>query len=342
MIVRSRSPLRLGLGGGGTDVSPYSDVHGGMVLNATVDLHAFATLEPSSDGKVHFEATDLGERWVAEASPVLEVDGSLDLHKGVYNRIVRQFNGGSPIPMRLSTYTEVPAGSGLGSSSSLVVAIVRCFAEYLDLPLGDYDLARLAYDVERIDLGLQGGKQDQYAATFGGFNFIEFYADDRVIVNPLRVKNWIVSELESSLVLFYTGASRESAAIIAEQVRNLNRGETASLEAMHALKREAEQMKECVLKGDVRRFAALMEESWRAKKATARGVTNDRLDDLHEKAKSAGALAGKVSGAGGGGFMMFLVDPQRRLELQSMLEGEPGRIMPCHFTKHGTHAWKIF
>jgi D-glycero-alpha-D-manno-heptose-7-phosphate kinase len=341
VIVRSRAPLRLGLGGGGTDVSPYSDLHGGMVLNATVDLYACATIESTADGAVHLEASDLGKSLSAEAPSSFVVDGVLDLHKGVYNRIVRDFNHGNPLPIHLTTYTEVPAGSGLGSSSSLVVAMVRCFAEYLDLPLGDYDLAHLAFEIERIDLGLNGGKQDQYASTFGGFNFIEFQAGDRVIVNPLRVKNWVISELESSLVLFYTGASRESAAIIDEQALNVRMGNERSIDAMHELKREAIAMKECVLTGDLKRFAALIEDSWQAKKATASGVTNPFLDELHDKALDVGALAAKVSGAGGGGFMMFLVDPPGRLALQAMLEREAGRVMACHFTEYGSHAWKL-
>lgn len=341
MIVRSRAPLRLGLGGGGTDVSPYSDLHGGMVLNATIDLYACATIEPTTDGSVQLEASDRRESFTGEASTALEINGVLDLHKGVYNRIVRDFNKGNALPVRLSTYTEVPAGSGLGSSSALVVAMVHCFAEYLDLPLGEYDIAHLAFEIERVDLQLNGGKQDQYAATFGGFNFIEFQEGDRVIVNPLRVKSWVISELESSLVLFYTGASRESAAIIDEQTANVRSGNGRSIDAMHELKREAVAMKECVLTGDLQRFATLMEDSWQTKKATAQAVTNPFLDELHAKARDAGALAGKVSGAGGGGFMMFLVDPPGRLVLQAMLEKESGRVMPCHFTKYGSHAWKI-
>jgi D-glycero-alpha-D-manno-heptose-7-phosphate kinase len=341
MIVRCRAPLRLGLAGGGTDVSPYSELYGGAVLNATVDLYAYTIIEPCRPGRVRFATADRDEFHEGEAGHPLELDGKLDLHKGVYNRIVRDFNRGEPLSISVQTYADVPAGSGLGSSSALVVSMVRCYAELLGLPLGDYEIAHLAYEIERVDLGLHGGKQDQYAATFGGFNFIEFNASDRVIVNPLRIKNWIVSEFEASLVLFYTGASRSSAAIIERQIENVEQRDRRSIAAMERLKAEAIQMKEALLLGDLERFAGLMGDSWRAKKATASGITNDEIESVLDVALQAGARAGKVSGAGGGGFMMFLADPSRRIAVARALSHLDGHVIPCHFTKLGTQAWKI-
>ncbi len=341
MIVRCRAPLRLGLAGGGTDVSPFSDLYGGAVLNATIDLYAYTIIEPTVPGRVRFATTDRDEFYEGAAEPQIVIDGKLDLHKGVYNRIVREFNEGHPLSLSVQTFADVPAGSGLGSSSALVVSMVRCYAEHLGLPLGDYEIAHLAYEIERVDLGLHGGKQDQYAATFGGFNFIEFSGDDRVLVNPLRVKNWIVSELESSLVLFYTGASRSSAAIIEQQIDNVERRDHASIEAMETLKAEAFEMKECLLLGQLERFGDLMGESWRAKKATAAGISNEQIEVVLDAALRAGARSGKVSGAGGGGFMMFMVDPARRVPVIRALSQLEGGVIPCHFTKHGTQAWKI-
>lgn len=339
--VRARAPLRLGLAGGGTDVSPYCDEHGGQVLNATIDLYAYATLVPRTDGRVLLRATDLEQQLDLPATAVLPTDGLLGLHKGVYNRIVRDFRGGRPLPITISTYSDAPAGSGLGSSSTLVVALVKAFVELLNLPLGEYEIAHLAYEIERVDLGLLGGKQDQYAATFGGVNFIEFFADDRVLVNPLRVKNWILSELESSLLLYYTGVSRESAAIIVEQSENLRSGRHRTLEAMHALKREAVVMKEAVLRGDFDSFVASMEASWQSKRSAASAIANARIDMIHDAAIAAGARAGKVSGAGGGGFMMFFVDPDRRMDVARRLADFDGRIVNCHFTKIGTQGWRL-
>jgi D-glycero-alpha-D-manno-heptose-7-phosphate kinase len=262
-------------------------------------------------------------------------DGVLDLHKAVYNRIVQQFNDGRPIPLRITTFCEAPAGSGLGSSSTLVVAMVGAFAEWMSL------LARLAYEIERVDAGLNGGRQDQYAAAFGGFNFVEFYSDERIIVNPLRVKNWIVSELEASLVLFYMGRSRDSATIIDEQTNNVKQGNQSSIEAMHELKNEAARTKEFLLKGDFEGLADSMRTSWESKKRMAKAITNQHINEVYERVICSGAKAGKVSGAGGGGYIMFLVDPARRIEVIRALSELDGQVMDCYFNRHGAHAWRI-
>jgi D-glycero-alpha-D-manno-heptose-7-phosphate kinase len=341
MIIRARAPLRLGIAGGGTDVSPYCDRHGGVVLNATLSLYAYAVIMLRNDNRLSFIAQDRGERHDGDAASVVVPGGGLELHKGVYNRIVRDFNGGRPIALELTTYSDAMAGSGLGSSSTLVVAMIKAFVELLNLPLGDYEIAHLAYEIERVDLGLAGGKQDQYAATFGGINFMEFYREDRVIVNPLRVKNWIVSELESSLVLFFTGLSRDSSEIIRRQVSNLTERTGGTEEALHELKADAFRMKEHLLRGEIRQFGACLDHSWQAKKRVSGAIATDAINTAYETARSAGAYAGKVSGAGGGGFTMFLVDPARRMGVLEALAKLPGRVVPCHFTKYGTQGWRI-
>lgn len=340
MLVRARAPLRLGLAGGGTDVSPYCDVHGGYVLNATIDRYAYAVIETSDEPVVRFVATDQQTENIKAASEPLLLNGKLDLHKAVYNEMVQQYNGGRPIPMTLSTFCDAPAGSGLGSSSTLVVVMIRAFAELLNLPLDDYTIANLAFKIERVDCGLQGGRQDQYSATFGGFNFMEFYADNRAIINPLRIKNWIICELEASLILFYTGVSRESANIIADQSSMVTSSADA-LTAMHGIKQEALSMKECLLKGDFGGIVESMRHGWDNKKRSARLVSNSHIEELYDSAIAAGALAGKVSGAGGGGFMMFFVPPNRRMDVIRTLARFEGQVSNCHFTKYGTQAWKI-
>jgi D-glycero-alpha-D-manno-heptose-7-phosphate kinase len=340
--IRARAPLRLGLGGGGTDVSPYCDQFGGAVLNVTMDMYAYTIIEPMEDGRLAVIAADIGDVYEASADDAIEVGYPLILHRAVYRRMVSQFNGGRPLSCRITTVCDAPPGSGLGTSSAMVVSLVQCFAEWLNLPLGEYEIAHLAFEIERIDAGLAGGRQDQYAASFGGVNFIEFYADDRVIVNPLRVKNWIMSELETSVVLFNSGVSRSSAAIITRQTANLADEASQTLASMHEIKVDAFSMKECLLKGDLAGFAGFMRKSWDAKKQLAEGISNDNIDRIHETAMSAGALAGKLSGAGGGGFMTFLVDPGRRVDVIRALSREEGRVMTCHFTRHGTESWKIF
>ena len=337
--VSARAPLRLGLGGGGTDVSPYSDEYGGNVLNATIDQYAHCIIDMIEGDRVVFHAADRQERFESPLGGPLPLVEPLALHKGIYNRIVRDFNGGKPLPLRITTYADVIAGSGLGTSSTMVVAILQAFDELLGLSLGEYDLAHLAYEIERIDVGLSGGKQDQYAAAFGGFNFMEFGAEGRVIVNPLRVKEWIVNEMESSLVLFHTGQSRESARIIDEQRANVRAHDRVSVEAMHQLKRDAITLKEALLVGDLAGFSACLGKSWEAKKKLAASITNSDIDRIFASALAAGAYSGKVSGAGGGGVVMFMVDPARKMEVHDTLSAFPGRIISCHFTQRGAEAW---
>ena len=341
MIVRARAPLRLGLAGGGTDVSPYCDQFGGAVLNVTIDLYAYAMIEPADDGYVRFVAPDVEAAFEQPADEAIELADPLILHRAVYNRIVRDFNQGRPLPCRVTTFCDAPPGSGLGTSSTVVVSLVKAFVEWLNLPLGEYEIAHLAFEIERLDAGLGGGRQDQYAATFGGVNFMEFLPEDRVIVNPLRIKNWIMSEMETSLVLFDSGVSRSSANIIAKQTDNLLQHRGQTLDALHEIKQDAFRMKESLLRGDMVGFAGWMRRNWDAKKRLAEQVSNSRIDDLVETGLNAGARAGKVSGAGGGGFVTFLVAPERRVDVIRALSKQDGQVMTCHFTRHGTEGWKI-
>ena len=337
--IRARAPLRVGLGGGGTDVSPFCDQHGGFVLNATVSLYAYAHLLPRTDDLVCFEAAEIGESYIGPAISEIPLEGQALLHRGVYNRIVRDFCGGRPLPMTLRTTADVPSGSGMGGSSTLVVAMLDAFRRYLGLPLGEYDLAHLAYEIERIDLGLNGGRQDHYAAAFGGFNFMEFYENDRVIVNPLRVSSSVIRELESSCILYYTGRSRESAGIIARQKANMVSGSSRTEAAMQALKMEALQMKEAVLTGDLRLASRTLNRGWQAKKDTAEGISNSEIDRILELAAANGAISGKVSGAGGGGFVFLMTDPFWRQKVIQVLAEQPGRLFPCIFSAEGAQSW---
>jgi D-glycero-alpha-D-manno-heptose-7-phosphate kinase len=338
--VRARAPLRLGLAGGGTDVSPFSNEFGGLVLNVTIGKYANVTVTSRTDGMVELIAADRELSWTGPAEEALPLVKGLELHAGVYNRIKKEFGPTAPLSITIATHSEAPPGSGLGSSSTMVVALIQAFREYLTLPLGEYDLARLAYEIERVDLGLAGGKQDQYAAAFGGLNFMEFYGD-RVIVNPLRIKPEHRAELESSLVLFFTGVSRESANIISEQVQNVKTGNQDSLKAMHELKAEAVHMKEAILKGDFEALAMAMQRSWEAKKRMANLISNQKINDIYEAAIKEGARAGKVSGAGGGGFMMFIVDPAKRPQVIKCLTEFSASISTCMFVEHGAHSWRV-
>lgn len=339
--VRSRAPLRLGLAGGGTDVSPYSELYGGNVLNAAIDMYAYCTISIVNDGQLEFHAADLAESWTSAATSELALEGPLILHKAIYNRVVRDYNDGKPLAVKVTTSADAPPGSGLGTSSTMVVAILRAYQELLKLPWGEYDLAQLAYDIERKDCGLAGGKQDQYAATFGGFNFMEFFADDRVIVNPLRIRVEIINEIECSMLLYFTGQSRESANIIKDQIHSAESGDSKSLQAMHQVKQGAVAMKEALLKAEVRTMAGLLGESWRAKRDMAHSISNPIIDGIYDRALAAGALSAKISGAGGGGFMMLFVEPTSKLDVVTALSGLEGSFYRFHFTKVGAQGWSV-
>lgn len=342
MIIRSKAPLRLGLAGGGTDVSPYCDEYGGVVLNATINMYAYCTIEPTDDNKIIFISPDRNEIFKCESKSYIEIDNQLILHKGIYNRIVKDYNNGEPLSFRMTTYSDAPAGSGLGSSSTMVVAIIKAYMEWLNLPLGEYDIAHLAYEIERIDLNLTGGKQDQFAATFGGFNLMEFYEKDRVIVNPLRIKNWIKNELENSLVLYYTGISRESAKIIDEQIKNTESKVKESLEGMHESKISAIEMKNAILRGDFEEVATCFKKGWESKKKMSSLITNPLIDNVYDYIMENGGKAAKVSGAGGGGFMMIICDPKERYSLVEKLKGTDGEVMLAQFTEKGAQAWILY
>ena len=341
MIIRSKAPLRLGLAGGGTDVSPYSDIFGGLILNATINLYAYCIIEEIEKNIIEINSYDTNHKFVYDVTESFLIDDNASLIKGVYNRIVHDY-GPVPCGFVITTYNDAPAGSGLGTSSTMVVCILKAFIEWMSLPLGDYEIARLAYEIERKDLGLSGGKQDQYAAAFGGFNYMEFLQNDIVIVNPLKVKRWILDELEASMLLYYTGTSRSSAAIIDEQKKNTSQGNNDAIEAMHKIKQSAIDMKLAVLKGDVEGFADILREAWENKKKMANNITNPMIQEAMDVAMATGAKAGKVSGAGGGGFIMFVVEPTRKKEVEQALKKLNGFVMPFQFTEGGAHGWKIY
>ena len=340
MIYRSKAPLRIGLAGGGTDVSPFSDLYGGAILNATISLAAHASIEPLDKKQIIIESLDQKQTQQFEWSKQLPVDGSLDLLKGVYNRIQKDYGlpaGG----FRLSTFVDAPAGSGLGTSSTLVVAIIGAFVEMLKLPLGEYDIAHYAYEIERSDLNLAGGKQDQYAATFGGVNFMEFYEEDKVIVNPLRIRPEYLHELQNNIVLYFTSTSRESATIIREQQKNVNEKNEKSIEAMHQLKEQARRMKEALLKGHLNEIGDILDFGFQQKRLMAHNISNSNIEDIYDGAIKAGARGGKISGAGGGGFMIFYCPGNTRYKVIETLESFGGYCRNYQFTKHGLITWTV-
>ena len=342
MLYRSKAPFRLGIAGGGTDVSPYSDIYGGAVLNVTIDRFAHATIRPTDDGKIRLVHINDHIVMEYEAAASIPAEGALTLQCGIYNSIVRCFNGGRPLSFELTTQMDVPSGSGLGTSSTLVVAILGAFVEWLKLPLGKYDIASLAYEIERIELGMAGGRQDQYAATFGGVNFMEFRDGERVIVNPLSLPDSTLNEWAMNTVLLFTNKRRESARIIEEQMANVKKNNNNSVEAMHKVKAEAFRIKNCLLRNDLRELGPALNTSWVNKKKMAGGISNDFIDNLYETAMAAGATGGKISGAGGGGFMFFYCPENTRYAVEEALTGLAiGEIYDFEFCKEGLTTWTV-
>jgi len=340
MIIRSKAPLRIGLAGGGTDVSPYSDLYGGAILNASINLNAYAVIQPRTDGKIIFQSNDKNERIECNDASEVMLDGKLELLKGVFQTMQQHYSK-DKLSFELSTFVDAPAGSGLGTSSTLVVAILGAFVEWLNLPLGEYDIAKLAYDIERKDLKMAGGKQDQYAATFGGVNFMEFYADEKVIVNPLRIRPKYLNELQNNLLLYYTGTSRLSASIIDAQTKNVTDKKEKSIDAMHKLKEQSVMMKEALLKGNLDTIGEILDFGWKYKKQMAAEISNPLIDDIYNEAMNNGATGGKISGAGGGGFMIFYCPKNTRYQVIKALHKFGGEFKRYEFSEKGMTSWTI-
>lgn len=340
MVIRSKAPFRLGMAGGGTDVSPYSDLYGGCILNATVSLYAYANIEPRNDNKIVFRIPQNDEEYIFDSAMELPItDDKADLMKGIYNRVVKDYIK-APLSFTLTCALDVPFGSGLGTSSTLAVAILGAYSEWLQLPLGEYDIAYLAYLIERIDLNKAGGKQDQYAAAFGGFNFMEFYADDKVIVNPLRIHNEIMNELCNNLLLYYTNSSRNSGDIIEKQQKNVTENKAKSIEAMHQIKRQAYEIKEAILKNNLDEIGNILHRGWSYKREMAEGISTPFFEEIYNTAIQAGSIGGKISGAGGGGYVFFYCPGNTRFQVAKALEKLGGKVQQYTFTKKGLETWR--
>lgn len=336
-IVRSRAPLRISFAGGGTDVSPYCDERGGAVLSASIDRYAYATLKPG-DTKFQVSSLDYDCSVACPVEDEFVYDGQLDLAKNALDYF-RQEHGLSH-GLEAFLHNDAPPGSGLGSSSAITVAMIASLTNYLGLALDSYQMAETAYHVERVLAGISGGRQDQYAATFGGFNLIEF-ADGHVIVNALRVRPETLYELEYNLVFAHLGGSRFSAHIIDKQVANYSMGNAAAISAMDDLKALAYEMKDALLLGRVSDIGELLHHAWESKKRMADGISTPRIDEIYDEARRAGALGGKISGAGGGGYIFFVCRAGARFAVQDSLRRLGIEMSRFGFTHEGVQCWRV-
>jgi len=336
MTVFAKAPLRLGLAGGGTDLSPYWNNHGGVVLSGTIDQYAYCKVEPWDDWC--FKSVDLDIEDTHEFLDDQYVGGPLKLLINSYQYITRSHPRKTPV--KITTYVEAPPGSGLGSSSALVVALVAAISEYYGIPFDEYETASAALKIEREICDLPGGKQDQYSAAFGGFNYIEFLQDGRTIVNPLRLNYKTQNMLEMNTVLYYVGSPRSDVRIIEGTSSNLEK-DTKTVEITHKIKEACIEFKRSLLVGDVKKLSDLMNDYWNLKLQTNSKVGSPALIDTYEYAMLNGATAAKISGAGGGGHMVLFTEFESRHRLITALKKrETGRIVPFKFVKHGVDVWR--
>lgn len=335
--VFAKAPLRLGLAGGGTDLAPYWKEYGGVVLSGTIDQYAYCKVEPWDDWV--FKSVDLDLEETHEFLKFHEYSpGPLKLLINAYKRLVKDYSHRTPV--KITTYVEAPPGSGLGSSSALVVAIISAVSEYYNMPRDEYETARLAVHIEREICDLPGGLQDQYSASFGGFNYIEFLQDGRVIVNPLRLNYKTQNMLELNTVLYYVGSPRKDERVIEATSDNLKKN-AKTLDATHMIKDSCIEFKRSLLVGDVKKISELMNQYWIHKLKTSDKVGSPELLDTYEYAIANGATAAKISGAGGGGHLILFTDFEQRHKLISALKKrETGRIVPFKFVKFGVDVWR--
>jgi D-glycero-alpha-D-manno-heptose-7-phosphate kinase len=334
--IRAKAPLRISFAGGGTDVPPYPEREGGCALNATIDNYAWGSLRPREDGRIRIESVDLGISLDCPVNSELELDGKLDLVKATIKRLGAQNSKGFEVFL----HSDAPPGSGLGSSSALVVGLVGLVKEFKNLPLTEYEIAHLAYLIERQDLQIPGGHQDQYASSFGGFNFVEFYGD-RVIVNPLRIHQDTINEMEHNLLLCYTGTTRRSDRIIEDQTMRFEEKQEATLRALKEQKQIAMDMKNALLRRQLDDFGDLLHSAWESKKNLSPKISNDSIDEMYEAARKSGALGGKITGAGGGGYMLLYCQFEKKHRVAEAVKKLGASPTEFAFESYGLQTWRI-
>lgn len=337
---RSKVPFRISFGGGGTDMPDYCKYHTGAVINTTIRLFTHTSLELRDDTKVTFKWINKDEFEEHDFSDELDCSYGLKLFKATHNHICKLYNI-EPIGYNIVSNQDVPTGSGLGTSSTLIVSLIGVYMELFNLPLGEYDIAEMAIQIERVELKENGGKQDQYAAAFGGFNYMEFKGDD-VIVNPLRIKDSVQDEMENNILLYFTNFTRNSSDVLTEQVQKMKDKNKTSTLSLHALVEQAKLMKDCLIKGTIDDLGEILDYGFQQKKMLAKGISTPEIELLYNTALKAGATGGKISGAGGGGFMFFYCPNNTKYNVIKALDKlKMGYHQPFTWNKLGIRTWQI-
>ena len=329
-IYKAKAPMRIGFFGGGTDVSPYAEQHFGKVLNCTIDKYVRCMLRPSKEQGVIIRSLDLEE---VSRNLTGNWEGRLSLPQAVLDAMPEARG------VEVTMFSDVPPGSGLGSSSALVVSMLKLITTAYDLTLDPHALAELAYRIERVDLGIPGGRQDQYAAAFGGMCVYHF-GGSRVIVEPVLTDTTALFELESCLMIGYIGDRKLlTHHLVEDQVRRLREGDT--LRYHDETKAFVDESVKLLREMRINDFGRLLHDAWEVKKAFSPYIAPPIVDEIYDLARQHGAWGGKITGAGGGGFMVFACPFDRRLELERVLTAAGVIMRPFSFTTHGVHAWSV-
>jgi D-glycero-alpha-D-manno-heptose-7-phosphate kinase len=332
-IIRSRAPVRVSFGGGGTDMSFYFKDRVGVVLSSTINKYSYATIAVRSDQTITLNSREFGQKVEADCLNDLQYDGQLDLIKACAKVMNPDFG------FDLETFSEVEPGTGLGGSAAISSAVIGAFNHFRnENHLNRYHLADLAYQAERVELGIEGGWQDQYAAVFGGINLIEFRKDE-IIVYPLRMPEEILLELHLNLLLFRVGKSRDSGRIVSDQKQKFQSGSAELKQCYDHLANLTLKMKDELLKGDLRSFGASLDSGWQIKKRFTEKISNSFTDQLYDEAKRLGALGGKLTGAGGGGYLLIYCEPHLHAEIIGHLEEMGAQWETFDFVDHGAQVW---
>lgn len=335
VLIKSKAPCRISFAGGGTDIPPYTNVKGGAVLSTTINLYAYATLKPTSG-----ETINISSHGVTQTIPLnhlmnVAYDGNLDIPKAAI-KIFKAQTG-----FDLNCHCEAPSGSGLGTSSAETVAVIGALKEFLNRSMTDYEIADLAYRIERVELGVKGGYQDQYASAFGGFNFIEFKGPD-VVVNALRIRPEVLNELKACLLLCSLQRTRLSGEIHKRISERFMKGDKTLLESLDYLKKIAIDMKNTLMKGDLSSFGEFLHLGWEHKKRMDQKISDPYIDKLYHTARSLGALGGKILGAGGGGHILFYCDFEVKHLVADELRKMGCEIVNFDFDFNGLQTWRMY
>jgi D-glycero-alpha-D-manno-heptose-7-phosphate kinase len=328
-----RSPVRISFGGGGTDLPVYYEQFGGVVLSASINKYFYTILGKRSDGRIQVISSDLRifETWHDISTTDIKISG-LEIPLAVLKDL------SADLSIDLFLASEIPPGTGLGSSASVCVNILKTLTAYLGSSLSKYDLAERAFAIARHTLGRYVGKQDEYAAAFGGLNYICFNSDGTTNVSPLNLDSDLLQELQSNLLLFFTGSSHHSWTILEEQDKSTRSHAGTTIEALHDVKEYAVEMRNALVGGDLSNFGTLLDEAWQAKKRISQRISNERIDHLYQLARKNGALGGKITGAGGGGFLLLYCEQERQDALRLALQREGIQEMAFTFDFHGAQV----